>query len=294
MPQPLPPDAMYPAGVPGVAARFIDLSSGVRVRVAESGPADGMPAVLLHGWGASLYLYRRALEFLPRYGVRAIAVDMRGFGLSDKPSAAGSCSLDSYCADLDALLDALALSRVVLVGQSMGGGLALRFALRSARRVRGLALINPSGLVPIPLMNVARVAPRALTRALDRRLMQRWMVRFILRHIAYADPALATERDLDEYWAPTQLPGFVIAARSALSEFDWRPLSADESASLAVPSVVMLGESDRLVRQAAGAARRLRGAEVVSIPGGHCVHEESPELAYGIIGEFCRRVLSES
>ena len=44
------------------------------------------PVVMLHGWGASLYMYRHALDRLPRPGLRAIAVDLRGYGLSDKPA----------------------------------------------------------------------------------------------------------------------------------------------------------------------------------------------------------------
>ena len=52
---------IYPAGVAGVTTRMIDLSTGVRVRVVESGPSSGPPIVMLHGWGASLYMFRHAL-----------------------------------------------------------------------------------------------------------------------------------------------------------------------------------------------------------------------------------------
>lgn len=286
MSRPLSPAELYPNGRIGITVRRVELSTGVSVRVIESGPANGKPVVMLHGWGASVYMYRQAMDLLPSRGLRAIAVDLRGYGLSDKPTHAGAYSLDAYCADLDALLDALELPSASLVGQSMGGGLALRFALRSEARVSRLVLVNPVGLVPIAYLYLLAILPRSVVAALGRRLMPRAALELILRYIAYGDPSKPAERDVDEYWAPTQLPGFVNAARSALSEFDWWPLAPAEAESLRVPTTVILGTADRLVRNAAPAARRLRGSVVHELAGGHCVLEENPSEVYAIVGDF--------
>jgi pimeloyl-ACP methyl ester carboxylesterase len=267
---------------------MITLSSGVRVRVAERGARDAPPVLMLHGWGASLYMYRHAFATLPAYGVRVIAVDLRGYGLSDKPLARGSYTMDAYSRDIDALLEALALERTAMIGHSMGGGLALRYALRRPSAVRRLVLLNPAGLVPIPYARLLGAAPRALSQVLGARLVPRSLVGFILRRIAYADPSLVTERDVDEYWAPTQLPGFEYAAHAGLQEFDWRPISAAESTAMTVSSLVFLGTHDRLVRDARAAAERLCGSTVHEIDGGHSVHEEHPEQVYDLIGAFVR------
>lgn len=285
---PLAPGELFPAGAPNIFARTLTLATGVRVRIAESGPRDGPPLVCLHGWAGSLYMYRHALELLPAHGVRVIAVDLRGYGLSDKPPAPNSYSLNNYCADLDALFDALALSRAGLIGQSMGGGLALRYALARPDRVSKLVLINPIGLTPVAILPVVRAMPSGLVDALGRRFVPRWVIAFMLRRVVYNDPTRVAERDVDEYWAPTQLPGFVHAARAGLSEFDWRPLSADEAASLAVPSMVILGAQDRLLHGVYGAAKRLRGSHIVTLTGGHCVHEEHPGPVYSLVAEFVR------
>lgn len=253
------------------------------MRVLEGGPAGGEPVILLHGWGASAFSYRHAFDRLARHGLRVIAADLRGFGLSDKPVAAREYSLANYREDLDQLLDALGLERISLVGHSMGGGLALQYALDRPERVRALSLVSPTNLVEIPLLTVPKLAPRFVARLLGGRLVPRFGIALILRWIAYGDRALVTDETIDEYWAPTQLPGYAYAARSSLSEFDWRPISADRAQSLAVPTVVMLGTQDRLIRGAVAAARSLRGATVYEFATGHCVHEELPERAYEVI-----------
>lgn len=279
---------MFPAFARHIAVRTVALKSGVRLRVAESGPSDGRPVVMLHGWGGSLYMYRHALERFPREGIRTIAVDLRGYGLSDKPASHDSYSLTAYFADVDALLDELGLTTVALVGQSMGGGLALRYGLARPARLSKLVLINPTGLVSVPYVQVFRHAPAALVDALGSRLVPRWIIGFILRRLAYADAKIVTERDVDEYWAPTQLAGFVHAARAGLSEFDWRAVTDTEASSLAVAALIILGKSDRLVPNTQAAVSRLNGSRIAWVPGGHCAHEEHPDLVYDMLAEFVR------
>ena len=286
MRHPLLAAELFPAGRSDIVARRLTLSTGVTVRIVERGPPHGKPVVMLHGWGASAYMYRHAFDLLPQRGLRAIAVDLRGFGLSDKPTASGSYALDAYCADVHALLDALDLPRASLIGQSMGGGLALRYALRDPARVERLVLVTPVGLVPIAYLHTVQLIPQSFVDMLGHRLVPRAVVDFILRYVAYGDPAKPLARDVDEYWAPTQLPGFVSAARSALDEFEWRPLGSDEARTLRVPTAVILGAKDRLIQNAGRAANGLPGAAVHTLEGGHCVLEENPGEVYSIIGQF--------
>jgi pimeloyl-ACP methyl ester carboxylesterase len=274
---------MYPAHAVGVSSRMIELSTGVRVRVAEAGPVSGPPVVMLHGWAACLYTFRHALDLLPVLGFRVIAADMRGFGLADRPDRVGAYRIDAYLADLDALFQALTIGRAPLVGHSMGGGVALRYALERPERVDALALINPTELVPIPALQLVRVLPRPVLEALGERVVSRRLSKLVLEHIAYGDASRVTPRDVDEYWAPTQIPGFVRALRRTATEFDWRPISDEQARSLKVPATVVLGTWDRLVRNARPAALRLAGAHVHEVEGGHCVHEERPREVYNII-----------
>ncbi len=287
MRQPLHARAMYPAGVHGVSSRMQTLPDGVRLRVLEAGAPHGAPIVFLHGWGASAFMWRHALALLPDRGFRVIAIDLRGFGLSDKPSAAGSYSLNSYCLDLDGLFDALELTRASLVGQSMGGGLALHYALSRSARVDRLVLINPACLVPIGALALARAVPGVIAEAFGK-LVTPGMVALTLKRVAYGDASLVTQREVDEYWSPTRLPGYAHAAHATLVEFDWRPIAADAAARLNPPALVVLGDDDRLIHNTAESAHRLRSARVEVVPGGHCVHEQHPDLVYRLIGDFLR------
>lgn len=289
MTRPLSPDEMYPAGISSVVARRLRLRSGIQIRVLESGPRDGTPAVLLHGWGASSYSFRHALALLPRQGIRTIAIDLRGFGLSDKPMERGEYSLDRYCADFENALDELALSRPTVIGHSMGGGIALHYALQHAERVAGLALINPVGLVSLKILELGRMTPVWPFRVFDGHMTPRAMIRLILRHVAYGNPKLVTGDVIDEYWSPTQLPGFGYAVRVTVDEFDWRPVDDSAAASLTVPCMVILGDADRLIRSSRAAADRLAGAAVHELAGGHCVHEEDPARVYELIAGFVRK-----
>jgi len=289
VPRSLSANEIFPARSLDISARIIALRSGLRVRLVEGGPANGEPVLMLHGWGASAYGFRHAFDRLGKHGLRVIAADLRGFGLSDKPAAAGAYSLANYREDVDEMLDALGVERAFLVGHSMGGGVALQYALARPDRVRALSLISPTNLVDIPLLRVPKLAPRFVARLLGGRLVPRVGIELLLRWVAYGDASLVTDEAVNEYWAPTQFPGYVPAARSSLSEFDWNPITHDHARSLAVPTVVILGAHDRLVRGALAAARSLRGASVHELAAGHCVHEALPERAYDIIA---RHVIS--
>lgn len=279
---------MFPSGIDTIATRLVWLPTGVRVRVAECVGGAGAPVLLLHGWGASMYSYRHAFSLLPSYGLRVIAADLRGFGLSDKPSARGDYTLDAFIRDLESLLDSLELTSTALVGHSMGGGISLHYALRRAERLTKLVLINPTALARPSLLPPMRIPPLRVIDVFGRTLLPRWLIEVILRYVAYGDPDRVSEHDVDEYWAPTQLPGFMHAARACLSDFDWHVLSDDEAGALSVPTAVILGNQDRLIRNARASAERLRGATVTTVAGGHCVNEEHPSDVYRIIGDFLR------
>ena len=276
---------MYPAGVPEVVVRNVTVGRGLRLRVVESGPSDGQPVLLVHGWGACLYTYRYLLPALAHAGRRVFAMDLRGHGLSDKPPDAGFYSADCLCQDVLGLLDALELGRVDLVGHSLGGAVSLQIALRAAERVRRLVLAAPVGLAPVRLRRVGQLLTPQFTNVFARYLTPRWLTSLLL-HGTYGDPSRVPDKAVDEYWAPSQFPNYYRALRALLAEFSWAPLSPAELRGIIHPTLVILGTADRLIPKAGARVGALPNATVLSLRGaGHLGIEEcAAETNRAVIG----------
>src|SRR5688500_20372279 len=91
----LSPGEMFPAGYPAYRVSFPRLRSGIKLRVVERGEPTSPPVLLVHGWGCSAFIFRDNMPALADAGFRAIAVDLKGHGLSDKPVAADEYTVDA-------------------------------------------------------------------------------------------------------------------------------------------------------------------------------------------------------
>jgi haloalkane dehalogenase len=138
--------------------RYVTVPSGdgdqLRVAYVEDGPPNGPVVLLLHGEPTWSYLYRKMLPVLANAGLRAVALDLVGFGRSDKPAAVAD---HSYARHVEwvraAVFDALDLSDVTLVGQDWGGLIGLRLATENADRIAAIVAANtglPTGDHPMP------------------------------------------------------------------------------------------------------------------------------------------------
>ncbi|HEY3943559.1 MAG TPA: alpha/beta fold hydrolase [Acidimicrobiales bacterium] len=117
-------------------------SGGVRIHVEVSGPDDGPPVVLLHGFPDRGRLWDRQAAALARAGYRVIVPDQRGYGRSDKPAEVGAYGLVSVAADVGAVLDALGAPRAHLVGHDWGAAVAWVVASLAPDRVDHLVTLS--------------------------------------------------------------------------------------------------------------------------------------------------------
>lgn len=294
LPGRLGPEAMFPAGVAGVRAREVSLPSGLHVRLLESGTRGDPPVLLLHGWGASAYMWRAWFAPLAAAGRHVLAIDLPGHGLSDKPDDDRVYEASALSRTVSEVIAAEALSAVDIVAQSMAGTVALHAAVASGARINQLVLVNPA------CFGIVRV--QSWARHVSPRLIDAWLPRFVFRRIVsrahqlvYHDPSRITARDIDEYWAPSQFPAYARAMRKLLHRFTWvRPSVVEMSAHLQRlrrPPLVILGAHDRLVRNALPYARALEGAGAplrahVVANGGHAVNEERPEDVVPLVLAF--------
>lgn len=232
------------------------LVDGLRVRVVEATPARETddPVLLIHGLGGWAENWRDVIPAVAASGRRAIAVDLPGFGESERPRRGRHFDPDDplYAPFVFAALDALGVARAHVAGHSLGGAVAYTAAVWCPERVRSLTLVAPGGLV----RDLAREL-RALTlpgMGLIVRLPRtRWLVRDVL-YSCFFDQAKCPPELLAEafrYGSPSA-PEMVRALRSAVSFLggvreDVRRPWIDRAERYRGPALVLWGREDAIV-----------------------------------------------
>lgn len=125
-----PDDRFYGlAGYP-FEPRYVEVDDGdgsrLRIHYLDEGPSDGEVVLLLHGEPSWSYLYRRMIPVLAAAGLRAIAIDLVGFGRSDKPADRGDYTYQAHVDWTWAVIQTIGLDGITLVGQDWGGLIGLR------------------------------------------------------------------------------------------------------------------------------------------------------------------------
>jgi pimeloyl-ACP methyl ester carboxylesterase len=275
----LRPGEMFPAGDPGYRVHYPRLRSGISIRAVERGDPNDPPVLMVHGWGCSAYIFHDNLPAISAAGFRAIAIDLKGHGLSDKPQDEREYTIDSLVEHVGEVIDALELDRPTLVGHSLGGSLAYHFASRYPERLRALGLLSPVGLTGVPLMRLYQLLTPAFLLPLMRRLTPRTIVKIALRRV-YGKRGRPTRRDLAEYLAPSQFPEYAGAVRALLHAYDWWAARHRELKKVELPAIGMWGTLDHLMPKDGMAiyVPLIPGIELHSIPdAGHVITEETPQ-----------------
>jgi len=117
-------------------------TNGIELHVVSTGPEQGSPIILLHGFPEYWWGWRKQAAMLGRAGFHVIVPDQRGYNLSDKPAATAAYATRELVQDLLGLADALGFGRFALVGHDWGGEIAWRFALAHPERLDKLVIFN--------------------------------------------------------------------------------------------------------------------------------------------------------
>lgn len=115
--------------------------SGVRIHVVEQGPVDGRPVIFLHGFPEFWWSWRHQLDALAEAGYRAVAMDLRGFGDSEKPEDVEAYGLVNSIGDVTAVIDSVGGSAAV-VGHDWGGALAWAYAALVPDHTERVCVLN--------------------------------------------------------------------------------------------------------------------------------------------------------
>ena len=206
-------------------------AGGMRLHYHEAGPDDsrrGTPVVMLHGGGPGASGWSNFGPNLPVFAerFRTLIVDQPGFGKSGRPPVTGSYF--TFSADaLAALLTGLGIERVHLIGNSLGGGTAVRFALNYPERAGRLVLMGPGGLslnlfAPDPTEGVKRLMEFPAPPGPSREKLEAF-----LRTLVF-DQRLVTDELIDERFAAASDPG-ALAAMAAMGASFLSPAHAEEA-----------------------------------------------------------------
>ena len=272
--------------------RFVDVD-GLQVYYEQSGSGD--PAlVLLHGFGASAYSWRRVTPRLAMLGT-VIAYDRPAFGFTERRMPEDwQEGINPYRASyqpqlLIGLLDEWGIDQVILIGHSAGGRVAVQTALAYPDRVSALVLVDPAlyGNIGSPwlqvfsgLPQVNRLGPR-LVRSIQTR-----GVDFIYR--AWHNPDLVNEDILEGYQEPLRLANWDRALWELSKAANDAPLEK-RLTELDLPVLVVTGDDDRVVPAAESirAAQEIPGAQLAIFANcGHVPNEECPEDFLAAVESF--------
>ncbi|CAN5632448.1 alpha/beta hydrolase [soil metagenome] len=279
---------MFPAEDPRFRVRKLRMKSGISVRVLECGSESAPPVLLYPGWACSVYVFRFVLPALAEMGYRAISVDLKGHGLSDKPLGGREYSREEMTSHVVEIYDALALEKPVIGGHSLGAVYAMLVAAERPGAIRGLLLYSPVGYRGVPGLLLYRLCSPGFLRWLLPYVAWRWIAAITLR-LAYGSIGKPASRDVDEYWAPSQFPEFALAIRDLLHQFDFGKAAPIRMDAVAQPSLVMFGTKDRLLNERVTArdAAMIPEAVIREIPGaGHVICEEAPDVVLSATGNF--------
>jgi pimeloyl-ACP methyl ester carboxylesterase len=279
--------------VEGVSHRFVQ-AGGLRMHVAEAGPADGDPIVLLHGWPQNWFEWRHLVPALSeRY--RMVMPDLRGLGWTE--ATRRGYEKEQLARDVVALMDELGLERVRLVGHDWGGYVGFLLCLFEPARVErylALNIIHPwPRRSPKHLRNVWRMSyqvPLVLPFLGPRATRIPGLVSRVLQH---GDGPFSDE-ELEAFEAPLREPEHARATAKYYRAFQRHdlPLLARghwTDLRLTVPTLMLFGTDDFAIDPSflEGYERYADDMRVELVDGvGHFIADERPDLVAGRALDF--------
>lgn len=254
-------------------SKFLDVA-GMRVHYTDEGKGENV--VLIHGTAASLHTWREWVKTLKK-DFRVVTLDLPAFGLTG-PSPDNDYTIPNYVKFLEQFFAAMKMRQLNLVGNSLGGQIAWRYAVAHPDNVNKLVLIDSAGLprigsIPLPI----RLARMPVIGSLAKYLSPRFLVKKSLKQVYY-DDAKVTDALVDRYHSLALRAG----NRSAFVERS-RQMTPDDGSGLdkiSVPTLIMWGQHDTWipVEQAANFRKKLfLGQVIIYDNAGHVPHEEIPE-----------------
>ena len=244
---------------------------GVLLSILEAGTGD--PVIFVHGVVTTSNIFRNYVNaYSPDY--RGIAVDLRGYGDSDKPES--GFNIDQFATDLIGLADRLGFEKPVWVGVSMGGMIVQHLALHYPTRFRALVLVSTTDGPMILDKNIETIGAPRDYRTVSKNIIQ-------ASFPSGSNPALYQPL-LSKI--PTWNATVLREALRSMSKFDVHTRLSQIDA----PTLVMVGAQDDVatVAIAKGIVAEMRGGQLAEFNTGHFILAEDPQAFGAVLGKFLR------
>ena len=268
----------------------IFIYNGIKIKYDEIG--DGDPIILLHGFGASSYSWRNASEPLSQKN-RLFLIDLKGFGLSDKPFD-NKYSISSQAEIIISFIQKNNLQNLILIGHSTGGTVALQTALQYIKMennpIKSLVLVDsPAYKQRLPLFVQILKIP-IVNKFVLAFFPAKICTKLVLKKCFFDDTKI-TDEMVKNYGCFFDLAGSSHALIATAKELV--PKNIDEITSkykdIQIPALVIWGEYDEIVPFSIGQRlnQAIPNSKLVVIPDcGHMPQEEKPKETIKIISGF--------
>ena len=273
-------------------SKFVEFTDA-KIHIQLDGPITGQPVILIHGFGGSTFSFRYTIPFLVAQGYRVVAIDLKGFGLSEKSFAYDYSHAAQ--ADLIALvMNKLKIKQAVLIGHSMGGNVVAHFAEKYPEKTKALVIVDGA-------LNETPGLLLKLSKLITYPPITRWAQIFFRSYFnsqnaggilakAYYNPELLQQEDVSDYQNIFLTKDWDLALVGMIRDTGQNYLSLPVS-SIKVPVLLIWGANDTWVPLSQGEKLQAEfpNSKLVTIEqAGHLPLEENVKATNQQIGEFLK------
>ena len=272
-------------------SHFVEVD-GATVHYQRFGDISNPTLILIHGYTASTYIWKTAAPMLADNGFHVIAVDLLGFGYSDKP-AWFDYTITSQARMIERLMDRLGIGRATIIGSSYGGAVAATVTLDYAERVEKLVLVSavtndePKEYFLLKLAVIPGLGELLTPFISDSKAFLKIRMQGTL---APANHHLITPERIEAVHRPLNAADGHNSLLQTARNWDACRIEADASL-INQPTLIIWGEQDTVIPIHNGEKLHqeiLNSRFVVIRNCGHVPHEEKPEQFVELVTEFCR------
>lgn len=265
---------LWTKNVAAGTSQFIEID-GIKIHYTVNG-SKGPGILLIHGIAANLYCWRKLTPLLAD-NFRVYAIDLKGFGFSDKPTGEEHYSLDSHATVVAQFIENVIKEPVIIVGNSMGGNIALQVALNFKNKVKSLVLISPaydSKVVFFNPMKIKKLMP------LFHWLANPLTAKLLIRPLYGNKKDLLDSQNIQAYLTPYLLNReshyALLHSFSTLTDNDLK----NRIENINQPTLLIWGKKDYLVKEKLSQkiSEKIKSSQLQIHPtAGHHLQEEEPE-----------------